>query len=118
MTRDEQRQLLARACADELSPDEASRLLEACRRRGVLHLLVAHHADDQGETDDRPSPAPSTSRARTARKRSERKGIMAAESGNDRGIMAQAGKPPAMPATGRRGKQSMLLRKVGVRSDK
>ncbi len=25
-------------------------LREACRRRGVLHLLVAHHADDQDET--------------------------------------------------------------------
>jgi tRNA(Ile)-lysidine synthase len=25
-------------------------LREACRRRGVLHLLVAHHADDQAET--------------------------------------------------------------------
>lgn len=25
-------------------------LREACRRRGILHLLVAHHADDQGET--------------------------------------------------------------------
>jgi tRNA(Ile)-lysidine synthase len=25
-------------------------LLEACRRRGILHLLIAHHADDQAET--------------------------------------------------------------------
>jgi tRNA(Ile)-lysidine synthase len=25
-------------------------LFEACRRRGILHLLVAHHADDQAET--------------------------------------------------------------------
>lgn len=25
-------------------------LREACRRRGILHLLVAHHADDQDET--------------------------------------------------------------------
>ncbi len=25
-------------------------LFEACRERGVLHLLVAHHADDQAET--------------------------------------------------------------------
>lgn len=25
-------------------------LLGACRRRGLLHLLTAHHADDQGET--------------------------------------------------------------------
>jgi tRNA(Ile)-lysidine synthase len=25
-------------------------LREACRRRGILHLLVAHHADDQAET--------------------------------------------------------------------
>jgi tRNA(Ile)-lysidine synthase len=25
-------------------------LFEACRRHGILHLLVAHHADDQGET--------------------------------------------------------------------
>ena len=25
-------------------------LLAACRRRGILHLLVAHHADDQAET--------------------------------------------------------------------
>lgn len=25
-------------------------LRESCRRRGVLHLLVAHHADDQSET--------------------------------------------------------------------
>ena len=25
-------------------------LLEACRRRGILHLLTAHHADDQAET--------------------------------------------------------------------
>ncbi len=25
-------------------------LFEACRRRGILHLLVAHHADDQNET--------------------------------------------------------------------
>src|SRR6185436_2130692 len=25
-------------------------LREECRRRGVLHLLVAHHADDQAET--------------------------------------------------------------------
>jgi tRNA(Ile)-lysidine synthase len=25
-------------------------LLEACRRHGILHLLVAHHADDQAET--------------------------------------------------------------------
>jgi tRNA(Ile)-lysidine synthase len=25
-------------------------LLEACRRRGILHLLVAHHAGDQAET--------------------------------------------------------------------
>ncbi|MPZ32260.1 MAG: tRNA lysidine(34) synthetase TilS [Rhodospirillales bacterium] len=25
-------------------------LSEACRRRGILHLLVAHHADDQAET--------------------------------------------------------------------
>ena len=27
-------------------------LFEACRRRGILHLLVAHHADDQAETID------------------------------------------------------------------
>ncbi len=32
MTTDEQRQLLARACNDDLSPDEAARLLAACRR--------------------------------------------------------------------------------------
>ena len=25
-------------------------LLDACRHRGILHLLVAHHADDQAET--------------------------------------------------------------------
>ncbi len=25
-------------------------LTEACRKAGILHLLVAHHADDQGET--------------------------------------------------------------------
>ncbi|HZQ01322.1 MAG TPA: tRNA lysidine(34) synthetase TilS [Reyranella sp.] len=25
-------------------------LLDACRRRGILHLLLAHHADDQAET--------------------------------------------------------------------
>lgn len=25
-------------------------LFEACRRRGILHLLTAHHADDQAET--------------------------------------------------------------------
>ena len=25
-------------------------LFEACRQRGILHLLVAHHADDQAET--------------------------------------------------------------------
>jgi tRNA(Ile)-lysidine synthase len=25
-------------------------LLDACKRRGILHLLVAHHADDQAET--------------------------------------------------------------------
>ena len=25
-------------------------LFEACRRKGILHLLVAHHADDQAET--------------------------------------------------------------------
>jgi tRNA(Ile)-lysidine synthase len=25
-------------------------LLQACRRHGILHLLTAHHADDQGET--------------------------------------------------------------------
>jgi len=25
-------------------------LLEACRRHGILHLLIAHHADDQAET--------------------------------------------------------------------
>ena len=32
MTPDEQQQLLARACADEISPEEAARLLDACRR--------------------------------------------------------------------------------------
>src|SRR5205823_14734758 len=25
-------------------------LFEACRRHGILHLLLAHHADDQAET--------------------------------------------------------------------
>lgn len=52
MTRDEQRQLLARACGNELSPDEAARLLEACRhdpellaelsRVTVVERLLAH----------------------------------------------------------------------------
>lgn len=32
MTHDEQQQLLARACGGDLTPEEASRLLEACRR--------------------------------------------------------------------------------------
>jgi hypothetical protein len=32
-------------------------LREACRRRGILHLLVAHHADDQAETVAMPGKA-------------------------------------------------------------
>lgn len=27
-------------------------LFEACRRQGIIHLLIAHHADDQAETID------------------------------------------------------------------
>lgn len=52
MTRDEQQQLLARACAGDLTPEEASRLLEACRsdpallaklsRLTVVERLLAH----------------------------------------------------------------------------
>lgn len=35
----------------EAARDARYRLLrEACRERGILHLLVAHHADDQAET--------------------------------------------------------------------
>ena len=35
----------------EAARDARYRLLrEACRKRGILHLLVAHHADDQAET--------------------------------------------------------------------
>jgi hypothetical protein len=36
MTRDEQRHLLARACAGDLPPGEAARLLDACRRDPAL----------------------------------------------------------------------------------
>jgi hypothetical protein len=36
MTRSEQRELLARACAGDLSGEEASRLLDACRRDPAL----------------------------------------------------------------------------------
>lgn len=39
------------AALQEAARDARYRLLrEACRMRGLLHLLVAHHADDQGET--------------------------------------------------------------------
>jgi ferric-dicitrate binding protein FerR (iron transport regulator) len=79
MTRDEQRQLLARACADELSPDEASRLLEACRRDPellaelgrvtVVQRLLAHNQlyPDDGtfvrEVSQRLAPAPAARRS-------------------------------------------------------
>jgi hypothetical protein len=59
MTPDEQRQLLARACAHDLAPEEAARLLAACRRDPALlgelsrlmivERLLAHahlYADD------------------------------------------------------------------------
>ena len=40
-----------RAGLQEAARTARYRLLrEACRRRGILHLLVAHHADDQDET--------------------------------------------------------------------
>jgi tRNA(Ile)-lysidine synthase len=40
-----------RAGLQEAARTARYRLLrDACRRRGVLHLLVAHHADDQAET--------------------------------------------------------------------
>lgn len=40
-----------RAGLQEAARDARYRLLrEACRARGILHLLVAHHADDQAET--------------------------------------------------------------------
>ena len=40
-----------RTAIQEAAREARYRLLfEACRKRGVLHLLVAHHADDQAET--------------------------------------------------------------------